>query len=243
MEVILLGSAQDGGVPQAGCACVRCSAARTDPARRRFVACLGIIDHDAGASWMIDATPDFREQLHLLSAAAPACSLKGIWLTHAHMGHYTGLLQLGKEAMGAARMPVYASQRVCSFLMANEPWAALSRDGYIALTAIGPDMPYALAGGTITGMTVPHRGEYSDTLAYSLRGPAGSLFYCPDIDRWQQWQHDVREVVATHGVSLLDGSFFADGELNRDMSLIPHPLVTDTVERLHGLHDKALFFT
>jgi pyrroloquinoline quinone biosynthesis protein B len=190
---------------------------------------------------MIDATPDFREQLRLLHDAAPECALAGIWLTHAHMGHYTGLLHLGKEAMGARRMPVHATARVCAFLRANEPWAALERDGFIALHEIAHDAPYALASGTITALPVPHRAEYSDTVAYSLRGVSRSLFFCPDIDRWEQWAHDVRAVVAAHDVSLLDGSFFADGELNRDMSLIPHPLMTDTVARLAGLRDKALF--
>ncbi len=190
---------------------------------------------------MIDATPDFCEQLYRLNDAAPECTLSGIWLTHAHMGHFTGLLHLGKEAMGAQAMPVHATARVCAFLRANEPWAALERDGFIALQEIAHDVPYALAGGTITALAVPHRAEYSDTVAYSLCGRSRSIFYCPDIDRWEQWQHDVRAVVAAHDVSLLDGSFFADGELNRDMSLIPHPLVTDTVARLSGLRDKALF--
>jgi pyrroloquinoline quinone biosynthesis protein B len=221
MEVILLGTAQDGGVPQAGCACARCSAARKDPAKRQFVASLGVIDRAAQASWMIDATPDFREQLHLLHEAAPGCVLKGIWLTHAHMGH--------------------ATARVCAYLRANEPWATLARDGFIDLRAIDTDTRYALAGGTITALDVPHRAEYSDTVAYSLRAEHGAVFYCPDIDRWEQWRHAVFDVVSAHTVSLVDGSFFTDGELARDMSAIPHPLVTDTVERLRGLRDKTLF--
>ena len=143
MEAILLGTAQDGGVPQAGCACPRCAAAWRNPAQRQWVVCLGVIDRAAGSCWMIDATPDFREQLHLLTTAAPECTLKGIWLTHAHMGHYTGLLQLGKEAMGTQHMPVYATPQVCAFLRANEPWATLARDGYIDLKEITCETPYA----------------------------------------------------------------------------------------------------
>ncbi len=157
------------------------------------------------------------------------------------MGHYTGLLQLGKDAMNAQHLPVYATARVYVFLHANEPWATLVRDGYIDLTEIVCDTPYIIVDGAITVHSVLHRGEYSDTVAYSLRGEQQRLVYCPDIDRWQAWQHNVRDVVAAHAISLVDGSFFADGELVRDMSLIPHPLVTDTVECLHGLQDKALF--
>ena len=44
VEVLLLGVAQDAGLPQAGCDCVNCSDARTrayDPC----VVSLGIIDH------------------------------------------------------------------------------------------------------------------------------------------------------------------------------------------------------
>jgi pyrroloquinoline quinone biosynthesis protein B len=242
MELVLLGLAQDGGVPQAGCNCAQCAKAHRDPTHQQWVVSLGIVDRASQASWMIDATPDFREQLHYLSTVAPECALKGIWLTHAHMGHYTGLLQVGKEAMGANELPVYATPSVCAFLQANEPWASMCRDRHIALSPIECDVPYPLAGGHIMAMAVPHRAEFSDTVAFSLSGPARRLFYCPDIDRWEQWQHDVREVVAAHDVSLVDGSFFAEGELARDMSLIPHPLVTDTVQRLHGLRDKVWFF-
>ena len=66
---------------------------------------------------MIDTTPDFREQLALLHRSAPGCRLAGILLTHAHMGHYTGLIQLGREAWNTQRMPVYAPPRMAAFLM------------------------------------------------------------------------------------------------------------------------------
>jgi pyrroloquinoline quinone biosynthesis protein B len=59
------------------------------------------------------------------------------------------------------------------------------------------------------------------------------LFYCPDIDRWEAWEQDIRAVVDAHNVALLDATFFSGAELpGRDMSKIPHPLVTDTVARM-----------
>jgi len=119
VEAILLGTAQDGGLPQAGCDCQHCRAAHEDPRQRRWVACLGLVDRDTRQSWIIDATPDFREQLHLLQSLTPECRLSGILLTHAHAGHYAGLIHLGREAWNTERMPVYASQRMASCATSN----------------------------------------------------------------------------------------------------------------------------
>ena len=123
IEAILLGIAQDGGVPHVGCDCANCNRAWVDPAFRQFVACLGLVDYASRQSWLIDATPDFREQLHALYTLAPGCPLTGIVLTHAHIGHYTGLIHLGREAMGMRDLPVCATPRLASFLRDNAPWS------------------------------------------------------------------------------------------------------------------------
>jgi len=233
IEAILLGAAQDAGLPQAGCACARCRAAHTDPSRRQFVVCLGLIDHTSKQMWMIDATPDFREQLALLQQAAPDCRLAGILLTHAHMGHYTGLIQLGREAWNTQQLPVYATPRMCAFLMGNQPWKQLVEFGNIALHPSPPDDPIRLAPGlTATPIPVPHRDEWSDTMAFRIDGPQRSLFYCPDIDDWDRWDRSLPEMLAAVDVALLDGAFFSPAELpGRNIAEIPHPLATDTTER------------
>jgi len=236
IETILLGAAQDAGVPQAGCGCDRCRRARTDPALRQYVVSLGIIHRASSQTWMIDATPDFREQLHLLQQAAPECNLAGILLTHAHMGHYTGLIHLGREAWNTRRMPVYATPHMCAFLLRNQPWQQLAKFGNIALRLSPPDKPIELAPGlTVTPMTVPHRDEWSDTVAFRIDGPERSLFYCPDIDDWDRWDRSLPEMLAQVDVALLDGAFFSPAELpGRNMAEIPHPLATDTAERAAG---------
>jgi len=233
IEAILLGAAQDAGLPQAGCACARCRAAHADPRRRQFVVCLGLIDHTSKQMWMIDATPDFREQLALLQQAAPDCRLAGILLTHAHMGHYTGLIQLGREAWNTQQLPVYATPRMCAFLMGNQPWKQLVEFGNIALHPSPPDDPIRLAPGlTATPIPVPHRDEWSDTMAFRIDGPQRSLFYCPDIDDWDRWDRSLPEMLAAVDVALLDGAFFSPAELpGRNIAEIPHPLATDTTER------------
>ncbi len=133
IEAILLGTAQDGGLPQAGCYCVRCAAARANPALRQWAACLGLVDYSTRQSWLIDATPDFREQLDALHRIAPDCPLAGIILTHAHTGHYAGLIHLGREAWGTRDMPVYASPRMADFLRRNAPWSQLVALGNVEL--------------------------------------------------------------------------------------------------------------
>ena len=236
VEAILLGTAQDGGLPQAGCYCANCGSARTDPSRRRLVTCLGLVDHATRQSWLIDATPDFREQLHALHSLVP-CPLTGVVLTHAHIGHYAGLVHLGREAWGTGDLPVYASPRMANFLRHHAPWSQLVAMRNIELRLLTPGGETRLSPNLhLTAFRVPHRDEFTDTLAFVVRGPTRRLFYCPDIDTWDRWEHDLRSFVADMDVALLDATFFSADELpGRDLSQIPHPLATDTAERLAGV--------
>ena len=116
----MLGIAQDGGVPHAGCHQALCEEARRDPSKRRLVASLGLLDPAAGKRFLIDATPDFAAQMELLGGLPDA-----ILLTHAHIGHYLGLAQLGREVLGARKVPVYATPSMAKFLRENGPWKRL----------------------------------------------------------------------------------------------------------------------
>jgi pyrroloquinoline quinone biosynthesis protein B len=224
-------------VPQVGCGCVHCATARTDPTRRRKVACLGLVDYATRQSWLIDATPDFREQWLALYRLAPGCPLAGIVLTHAHIGHYAGLIHLGREAWNTQRLPVYASPRMAGFIRENGPWSQLVALGNIRLRSLATDCETPLSPNLhLTPVPVPHRDEWSDTMAFVVRGPTRRLFYCPDIDAWDRWEYDLQSFVAGMDVALLDGTFFSDDELvGRDLHEIPHPLAIDTAERLAGV--------
>lgn len=236
LEAVLLGVAQDAGVPHIGCDCPTCALARHDPRQRQLPTSLALIDHRAGASWVIDATPAFPEQLAMLHKHAPHCQLAGVLLTHAHIGHYTGLMYLGREALNAQAVPVYASPLLCAYLTANGPWSQLVALGNISLRPITAAVPIALSERLhVTPLPVPHRAEFSDTMAYMVRGPAYSLFYCPDIDRWEHWSESLPRLLETIDVALLDGTFFSAAELpGRDLTEIPHPLVRETAELLDG---------
>jgi hypothetical protein len=60
VEAMVLGIAQDGGVPHLGCRQKLCLDARRDRSKRRLIASLGLVDRRAGKRFLIDATPDFR---------------------------------------------------------------------------------------------------------------------------------------------------------------------------------------
>jgi pyrroloquinoline quinone biosynthesis protein B len=170
---------------------------------------------------MIDATPALPEQLSRLGG------LDGILLTHAHMGHYTGLLWLGREGMGARAMPLYVRPKLADFLRNNGPWSQLVRLGNVELREVESVQLGALRA---TAVPVPHRDEFSETVAWHIEGPNRSALYLPDIDSWEGWP--LEEWLSRVDVAWLDGTFWADGELERDMTEIPHPRVRDTLARL-----------
>ena len=218
--------------------------ARSDPSTRRLAASVLLTDPRSGSRWLFDATPDLREQVELAeghpSTRVPPEGggrpplFDGVFLTHAHMGHYTGLMFFGRESYGAKGLPVYATERMGAFLRGNGPWSQLVDVGNIELRPLSPDARVALTTDIyVTPVVVPHRDEFSDTVAFIVRGPSRSLLYLPDIDKWDRWERPIEDVLATVDVALIDGTFFADGEIpGRSMKDIPHPFIAETLDRL-----------
>lgn len=234
---IVLGVAQDGGVPQAGDAD---HPGWEDPSRRRLVASIAVVDPATGRRWLFDTTPDFPEQLQRLDQAAPvegpAPGLAGIFLTHAHVGHYAGLIHLGHEVIGASGVPVYAMPRMRAYLETNGPWGQLVDFENIELRPLEAGETVRLDDRlSVTPFRVPHREEYSEVVGFRIDGPRRSIVYLPDIDAWDAWAAQgmrIEDVVAGVDVAYLDGTFYADGELEgRDMSAVPHPRVVETMDR------------
>jgi pyrroloquinoline quinone biosynthesis protein B len=238
--VLVLGIAQDGGYPQAGCNRPDCVAAWRDPKLRRRVASLAIIDPQSHQRWIIDATPDFPSQLRTIEEAAPRANnaplLDGILLTHAHIGHYLGLAQLGREVLGARSVRVYAMPRMREFLEKNGPWDQLVHLHNIDIMPIEDGVSVNLNERiSITPLRVPHRDEYSETVGFLIRGPSRSILWLPDIDKWEKWSTPLESILARVDVAYLDGTFYDTGELpGRDLREIPHPLMTETMARLAG---------
>lgn len=242
LSVIVVGVAQDGGYPQAGCRKSCCEAVRRGEASRRQVSGLALLDPASGAYWLFDATPDIGGQMRMVEDRLMRTGLlpAGIFLTHAHMGHYTGLMHLGREAMGAKAVPVHAMPRMCAFLEGNGPWGQLVSLGNIALRTLRADSVVDLGNGVrVTPFRVPHRDEYSETVGYRIEGPSKRILYIPDIDKWSRWDRDIRSLLTDCDMAFLDGTFFDGAELpGRDMREIPHPSVTESMELFEKLPDS-----
>lgn len=246
---VVLGTAQDAGVPQVACECERCDAARRDPTARRLVTSVVVADPASGRRWLLDASPDLAEQVQIAAPHPPGRSrpagrpplFDAILPTHAHTGHYTGLLELGNESYGAEGQRVLCSTRMAEFLRTNDPWRFMVDRGFLRLEPLPLDTPVPLADGlTVTALPVPHRDELSDTVAFLVRGPRRALLYLPDIDKWERWDRRLEDVLAEVDVALIDGTFYADGEIpGRAMAAIPHPFIVETMRRLAPLPAAA----
>jgi pyrroloquinoline quinone biosynthesis protein B len=227
---VVLGIAQDGGMPHAGCKQPLCAEARSDSTKRLHVASLGLVDPAAGKRFLVDATPDFAEQMESLGGRPD-----GILLTHAHIGHYLGLAQLGREVLGARRIPVYCTPSMAMFLRANKPWSRLVALENIAIHEVAPGSEVVLTENLrATPIRVPHRDEDSDTVAWLIRGPSRSILWLPDIDKWQKWDRSLATILEDLSlIAFVDGTFHSADEIpGRSIAEIPHPLASETAEIL-----------
>lgn len=239
-QLVVLGIAQDAGMPHPGCTKSPCSDARAGTRAAEKVSCVGLVNRELGLVYIVDATPDFPAQLHAVTdGKAP----DGIFLTHAHIGHYTGLMYLGKESMAAKSVPVYGTERMTSFLKRNGPWSLLVDNKYIELRTMTPDQAIELAGGLrVTPMLVPHRDEFTDTVGFLIEGPRAKLLFIPDIDKWEKWSRSIRDLADGVEYVLLDGTFGSMKELpDRDIANVPHPLMSETRKLLEGTRAKLWF--
>ena len=240
-HIQVLGIAQDAGYPQTSCYQPHCMRAWKDRDLRRTASSIAVIDSTSKTKYLFDATPDMREQLYELHRAAPdgVFRLDGVFLTHAHIGHYTGLMHFGRESTGSSKVPVYAMPRMHEYLSANGPWSQLVQLQNIELFGLTDGKPIEVGPNvTVTPMLVPHRDEYSETVGFRIDGPNKSAIYIPDIDKWDMWPTDIRDVVRSVDYALLDATFFRDGELpGRDMSKIKHPFVSESMDLFDSLSD------
>ncbi len=235
--VIILGVAQDAGFPQAGCKKECCRNAFRDKSIRKMVSCIALVDPVSKQRWIFDATPDIKDQLFLLDSIAPYEKLDGIFLTHAHMGHYTGLLHLGREVMNTKMVPVYVNPDMNEFLQSHLPWEQLIRLENIDLQPLKYDTIVKLNDRiSVQPFLVPHRAEISETFGYRIIMDGKKVIFIPDIDKWEKWDTDIRELVKESDLLFLDATFFKDGELpGRNMKEIPHPFVEESMKLFDGL--------
>ena len=241
--ITVLGIAQDGGRPQPGCQRPCCQ--DLSAADYRSPVSLGIKTEN-GTTILIEATRDLGRQLITFGES----SIDHLFLTHAHLGHVDGLGLFGRETMSARGIPLHSSPSMQNLIKSTPAWALLLEQGVFDLAEIGH---VEIDDVVIESIAIPHRAELSDMHAFVIRGKEHSVLFLPDHDSWDQtlsahnassirkWLNDLD---ITH--ALLDGTFWSGDELQgRDMSVVPHPTIQDSLARLGQKQtgDPEIFFT
>ena len=229
--LMVLGITQDTGYPQINCSESCCEVAWDKTELKKMTTSLAIVDPISNQQWILDATPNITEQLHLLNKTSGVKNIEGIFITHAHIGHYTGLMYFGKEGMNTSKIPVYVMPKMKKFLEKNAPWSQLVKSKNISLNLI-KDQSFIQLNERIRIATflVPHRDDYSETVGFKIQTKSKSSIFIPDIDKWEIWDKDIISIVKDTDYAFLDGTFYKNGELDRDMSQIPHPFIEESME-------------
>ena len=237
--MIVLGNLQDGGSPHAGCKRECCRDFFDQPANDRRVVSLGVYDRTAKQTFLFEATPDMPSQMKMLKTFASDSvgeAPGGIFISHAHIGHYAGLMHLGKEAMDARGVKVYTMPRMKNYLENNGPWSQLVNRKNIALQELNDGVPVKAGSIEVTPVLVPHRDEFSETVGYRIRGNKKTALFIPDIDKWEKWDKDIVQEISQVDYAFLDATFYDATELpGRKMEEIPHPFVVESMAKFDTL--------
>ncbi|MGZ3885016.1 MAG: MBL fold metallo-hydrolase [Bacteroidia bacterium] len=231
----VLGIAQDGGCPHLGCMNDCCAKAWSNDSLKKFVVSLALVDPVSKKWWLFEATPDIKEQLHYFQTLTKnnyPYLPEGIFLTHAHVGHYAGLMHLGREVLSARNVKVYCLPKMRAFLEANGPWSQLVSLKNIIITTLTTEAPLQLNEQiSVSTFTVPHRDEYSETAGFKIITPSKKYLFIPDINKWGKWEKDIVKEVAAVDYAFLDATFYEITELkNRNIEEVAHPLVSETIQ-------------
>ncbi|MET6989501.1 MBL fold metallo-hydrolase [Sediminicola arcticus] len=243
VSLIILGTIQDAGSPHIACTKACCENLFFNPNIDRKVVSLGVIDSDHKKKYLFEATPDISKQIKALKnydLSIPGETPDGIFLSHAHIGHYTGLIYLGKEAMNSKNIPVFTMPKMKTFLENNGPWSQLVNTNNITLQKLSNMQEERLTDHlTVVPFTVPHRDEYSETVGYTIIGPNKKVLFIPDIDKWNRWDTNIIEAISKVDLAFIDATFYDSEELNnRNMAEIPHPFVIESMALFKNFSPK-----
>ena len=236
--IYILGNTQDAGLPHIGCQHPFCED-NFNVYEEHYTTSIAVVNSDLKKYILFEATPDITFQLNNLKKNIFDEFLlpESIYITHAHIGHYTGLMYFGREALGSKDLLVKVLPRMSNFLQNNGPWSQLVDINNIKIKEINFGLSTnELNNIQITPVQVPHRDEYSETAGYIIKGKNKKALFIPDIDKWEKWDRDLSQLAQEFDFLLIDATFYDSKEINRDISEIPHPLVTETMDLLSGLN-------
>ncbi len=231
----ILGVVQDGGMPHLGNNKTCCENIKKD----KYVTSLMLMNNENNESFLFDASPDINKQLNFMGDRIKK-DLKGIFLTHAHIGHYTGLMYFGREALNSKLVNVYAMPRMKKFLEENGPWSQLVSLQNISIIELSNESKISIDSNVIVQpVEVPHRAEFSETVGYKIYGPNKTALFIPDIDKWYLWEKSILDEIKQVDYAIIDATFYDSKEVNyRDISEIPHPFVTESMDLFDSIDIK-----
>ena len=245
--IYVLGNVQDAGLPHIGCQHKFCKE-KFSEFEEYFTTSIAVVDPVEKKYILFEASPDIPYQLNYLEKEIFNEFLlpESIFITHAHIGHYTGLMYFGREALGAKNLIIKVLPKMSNFLKTNGPWSQLVdiKNIKIQNLSFGSKIN-ELRNITVTPIQVPHRDEYSETAGFIIEGRNKKALFIPDIDKWEKWDKNLKQLVFEFDYLLLDATFYDSKEINRDISEIPHPLVTETINLLDDLspeHKNKVYF-
>ena len=228
MRVVLLGTAAGGGFPQWNCWCPTCRVARREPTRARPRTQSSVAVSADGNRWfLLNASPDVREQLGRLPIAEPDgnrhVAVAGVVLTDAELDHSLGLVLLRE----GRQLQLYATPPVLHTLDVDTRLLPVTRAfAEVRTCALSPGMPTELAhpgegpsGITVEPFVVPagpprfaSRDEPGHTVGLFVhdRRTGGTLAYAPACGGL-----DARLLARMGATDLLlfDGTFWTDDEM------------------------------
>ena len=234
LRVVVLGAAAGGGVPQWNCGCAVCLAARTERPELRSTQASIAISADGGHWFLINASPDLRQQLIATPPLHPQAGklrhspVSGVILTNGEIDAIAGLLSMRE----GSPFTIYAHPRVLSILKANSIFNVLNEKN-VRRQAIEVDKTFepALPDGSPSGIeilsfAVPGKSAWylegelhpaaddgaGDTIGLRVRDKAtGKYFFflaaCAAINE------DLKSRLAGAPLIFFDGTVWHDDEL------------------------------
>jgi pyrroloquinoline quinone biosynthesis protein B len=243
VSVTILGTAQDGGIPQAGCSCRRCLDAHIDLKLRKYPVSLGILGVD-GTKHIIEITKNLSEQLVIWTPDKNELFIpETVSITHLHLGHVEGIGQLGKPVMGLREVDVYLSPKNKDVFDNRSDIVLMEDEGNIRTHSKNfyhPFEPKDGCGFSLQFIPIPHRSELGDNAAIIIKAEGKSILFMPDQDSWSDTldyhsKENIRDFLKMFDIdeALIDGTFWSMDELpRRDISKIPHPTIQETIQLL-----------
>lgn len=225
LDIIVLGSAAGGGVPQWNCRCRICSLAwagdpRVAPRTQSSIA----VSADGGSFVLVNASPDLRAQIQATPRLQPQrpgrhTPITAVVLTNGDVDHIAGLLTLREKQP----LTVFASPEILAILDDNPVFDVLD-PALVERRPLAIGVPTAVGSGVVVeAYEVPGKvplylegdavevGTLSGaTIGLAISGAGRTAHYVPGCARVTD---DLKRRIRGGDALLFDGTVYEDDEM------------------------------